>query len=79
MNAPITSNCPKCQGQMTAGFVLDKKRTSAVVSHWVQGLPKKAIWAGVDVEGKPTYAIGAYRCESCGFLELYARDEFAAK
>jgi hypothetical protein len=27
----------------------------------------------------PLVPIGGYRCPSCGFLEMYARDEFAAK
>lgn len=79
MNELKTSACPKCQGQMTQGFVPDLRRASAEVSHWVEGHPKTDMWAGINLDRKRTYPIGAHRCESCGFLEFYASDEFAAR
>jgi hypothetical protein len=63
---------------MEQGFVLDATHGGRLVSQWAAGAPMKSLWYGTKVpEGKST-PIGTYRCSSCGFLESYARDEFAA-
>ena len=76
---PETSRCPKCQGEMVQGFVIDYTYGARLVSQWAEGSPRKS-FLGVTrkPEGKPI-PIGTFRCNSCGFLESYAREEFAAQ
>jgi len=76
-NSP--QQCPKCGSGMEQGFVLDNTYGARVVSHWAAGAPLKSFWAGTKLPDEKLVPIGTYRCSSCGFLELYARQEFAAK
>ena len=71
--------CPKCGGRMEQGFVLDNTYGARVVSQWAPGAPRKSFWTGTKVADKDLIPIGTFRCASCGFLEMYAREEFAAK
>jgi hypothetical protein len=48
------------------------------VNGWVKGAPKKNWICGVKVPGI-LIPIATFRCELCGYLESYARKEFAAK
>lgn len=69
--------CPKCEGEMVQGFVPDHGHGGAIlVSSWVAGPPAKSFWYGTKVQGKGI-PIGTFRCASCGYLESYARAEFA--
>jgi predicted nucleic-acid-binding Zn-ribbon protein len=73
------SICPKCEGAMVQGFVPDFHQHSANrVGGWHEGPPKKSFWTGTKVERSEGIPIGAFRCNRCGFLELYANKEFAA-
>lgn len=67
--------CAKCNGRMEQGFTLE----NSIVSRWVPGSPKKSFLTGTKILGKKLVPIGSFRCESCGYLEFYARDEFAAQ
>ena len=73
------TRCPRCGGRMTQGFVVDFHQGGLRrVSSWVEGAPQKSFWHGTtapDLKGIP---IGTFRCEACGFLESFARPEFAA-
>jgi len=71
--------CPKCGHAMTLGFVADKTRGSVELSRWYSGEPKLTFLNGVAIDSVPSLPIGAYRCDGCSFLELYARAEYAAK
>jgi predicted nucleic-acid-binding Zn-ribbon protein len=71
--------CPKCQSRMEQGFVLDNTYGARVVSQWAAGAPLKSFWAGTKLPEEQLVPIGTYRCVSCGYLEHYARHEFAAK
>jgi hypothetical protein len=62
---------------MEQGFVVDYTHGGAAVSKWAAGAPLKSFWFGTKVPA--LVPIGTYRCSSCGFLEMYARQEFAAK
>ena len=73
------SPCPKCGSAMEQGFVLDNAYIERVVSHWAPGAPLKSNWVGTKLPEEKLVPIGAFRCSSCGYLEMYARDEFAAK
>jgi hypothetical protein len=72
--------CPKCSGRMEQGFVVDHSYGSGarMVSEWAPGAPLKSFWTGTKLP-EDRVPIGTYRCASCGYLELYAREEFAAK
>jgi hypothetical protein len=64
---------------MEQGFVLDNTHGARVVSHWAAGAPEKSFWVGTKLPEEKTIPIGTFRCSSCGFLEGYARPEFAAR
>ena len=80
-------SCPKCNGEMINGFVMDSTFGAALVSQWVKGSPQIArasfgILPQSGIEAPKTedvIPIATFRCQSCGFLESYAREEFAAK
>ena len=69
-----SNTCPKCQGMMTEGFILDADQSGGrSVSAWVEGVPDKR-WYGLKLGKKPKLDIQTWRCGRCGFLESYARD-----
>jgi hypothetical protein len=84
-------NCPKCQGEMVQGYLLDFSAATVLVSQWVEGQPEKS-WTGqlkvpteyssssvLPIPKYSTIPVGTFRCKSCGYLEAYARDDFAPK
>jgi len=64
--------CPKCEGSMTQGFVLEHTQGYPAVNHWVSGAPEKR-WFGVQTKGRQQLEIETWRCTRCGFLESYAK------
>jgi hypothetical protein len=76
----LPTRCPKCEGEMVRGFVPVFMQDRSLVSRWAMGVPRRSFWMGLKVVAeKDTVPIGAFRCASCGFLEFYARSEFAAQ
>jgi hypothetical protein len=75
----LSEVCPKCQGKMVLGFVVDFSHAQAVVSSWVEGSPEKSFWTGTKVPAEKRIPIGTFRCTKCGYLESYARPEFASR
>lgn len=75
------SRCAKCAGEMEQGFVLDNAdRGGRVVSRWAAGAPQKSVGTLLKaVSADSVFPIGTLRCKSCGYLESYARPEFAAR
>ena len=72
--------CPKCNGEMVQGFIADFKADDRRrVSNWVEGAPIKSFWYGTKASADKYIPVGTFRCSTCGFLESYARPEFAAK
>jgi Domain of unknown function (DUF6487) len=72
--------CPKCNGEMVQGFIFDRADGGGRrVINWVEGAPHKAFWTTTSVPAEKCVPIGTFRCSMCGFLESYARPEFAAK
>jgi DNA gyrase inhibitor GyrI len=58
---------------LARGFLLGKRRHSArTVSRWVEGEPVNSFWFGIAIRGRRQFPMEAYRCEGCGFVELYA-------
>jgi predicted Zn-ribbon and HTH transcriptional regulator len=76
---PATLRCPKCQSEMVQGFVLGVTHGGKLVSQWSEGPPQKSFWSVVKSSKEKPIPIGTFRCNSCGFLESYAREEFAAR
>ena len=74
-----TNRCYKCSGEMVQGFIVDFNLTGRIVSSWVEGAPEKSTWTGTKASTEKTIPVGVFRCTGCGFLESYARPEFAAK
>ncbi len=67
-----SSRCPRCDGSMSPGFVVDKGYGETSVSTWQSGEPRKSIWVGVKQSKKDQLEITTLRCDRCGYLEQYA-------
>ena len=67
-----SNRCPRCDGSMSPGFVVDQGYGTASVSSWQSGEPRKSIWVGVKQSKKDQLEITTQRCDRCGFLEHYA-------
>jgi hypothetical protein len=68
----ITPKCPKCNGEMKEGFVVDHGYGKRFVATWVAGPPEDTIFGNPKVLGKEQHPIQTFCCESCGYLESYA-------
>jgi predicted nucleic-acid-binding Zn-ribbon protein len=75
------SQCPKCDGHMERGFVLNRAfAAGGLTFQWAPGAPVSSFWWGYQLPvGRKFITIQVFRCESCGYLESYARDEIAAQ
>ena len=72
--------CPKCNSVMVQGFIFDRADGgNRRVINWVEGAPEKSFWTVTKVSQEKSVPVGTFRCSVCGFLESYARLEFAAK
>ena len=72
-------SCPKCEGEMEQGFIVDYSHGALFVSQWAPGAPKKSFWQWTKLPKEGAIPVGTFRCSSCGYLESYARPEFAAQ
>jgi predicted nucleic-acid-binding Zn-ribbon protein len=70
--------CPKCQGEMEQGFVLEIFQGGRSVISWSSGQPKKSFFFGIKLFEVKQIPIGTFRCKDCGYLESFARPEFDA-
>ncbi len=80
MNAEV-NRCPKCNGEMVQGFTCGREGPNRVVITWDEGTPEQVGWLFRQVRKVPPdkrFSVGVFRCSACGFLESYARPEFAA-
>ncbi len=79
--------CLRCSGRMEEGFISDTIAHTTVSSFWTKGRRSqlaKSSDAAISIpildkafppkpkEVRQTLEIDAYRCELCGYLELYA-------
>jgi predicted nucleic-acid-binding Zn-ribbon protein len=67
-------NCVKCGRSMEKGVIPDVAYGSIRTSHWQQGR-ERGLFGSLKIRNQTRYEIGAWRCTSCGYLELYAADE----
>ena len=77
-----TNRCPKCNGAMVRGFTCQREGPNRVLSTWEEGEPEKVGWLFRQVRKvspDKSVPVSVFRCSACGFLESYARPEFAAK
>ncbi len=64
--------CPKCQSNMFEGWIIDYS-SGITQSRWIPGKPEKSFLHGFKPKKKQQHPIEAFRCEKCGYLELYAQ------
>ena len=69
---PQSTTCPKCQGSMTEGVIVDQNESGRQISKWLEGPVEKSMWVGLKLKGKKPIETKTYRCNRCGFLESYA-------
>ena len=70
-----------CGGALEEGFLPDFSQGSVWSTTWIAGVPdtRKSIGetlrtgAGVRAKGEAVYVVEAFRCISCGRLDLFAR------
>ena len=66
--------CPKCRAPMERGFLVDHTHGGVAPSEWADGLAERSFWTGVKMRGRERRRVETFRCESCGYLESYARE-----
>ncbi len=69
------SECPKCGGVMTNGFIVDRSYGGKYQQTWVKGQPETSFWTVLKTEGKEAYTVEAFRCVVCNYLEFYTSEE----
>ena len=68
------SSCPKCNGSMSEGFIVDEgSYGTASVSTYQSGQPSVSYWTGLKQDKKAQIAVTTLRCNRCGYLENYAK------
>ena len=67
-----SKHCPKCEGTMVDGYVVDQGHGSVSVTKWREGEPRRSIWVGLKLGGTEPIEITTWRCKRCGYLEHYA-------
>jgi hypothetical protein len=66
------SNCPRCDGSMDRGYVLDEGYGKRGPAKWIEGPPEFGMWTGLKIRGHRRIEVATYRCRTCGYLESYA-------
>jgi len=71
-----TMTCAGCGGTMEEGFMLDRVNLSSTAGQrWREGEAEFSFWGNLNMGAKRTFKVMTYRCEQCGRLESYAREE----
>ena len=71
------TQCPRCSGKMLQGFVFESEGPKRIVSSWVEAAPEAIFARGAKTSGQKRLPIATFCCSECGFLESYARPEYA--
>jgi transposase-like protein len=66
----VAHTCPRCQTEMAPGAVRTTTRSSLFDPFAVAG-SNRVRWVGED---RQQFRLQAYRCASCGFVELSATE-----
>jgi len=68
--------CPKCQKTMERGHIPEKGRNQVTQTGWSQGAPEhQRFFGGIKFRPKEQLPLTAFRCPSCGYVELYAQPD----
>ena len=68
------AHCPKCNGSMVEGFIVDQgDYGTAHVSTFQAGPPRKSFWTGLKQSKEDQIAVTTLRCGGCGYLESFAK------
>ena len=65
----VVHTCPKCGGIMQMGTIPDWGYGCIRNQFWVEGQMEFGFFGGLK---NPQFPIQAFRCEQCGYLELFA-------
>ncbi|MGW2564130.1 hypothetical protein ACWCXB_33925 [Streptomyces sp. NPDC001514] len=66
--------CTQCgRAGLEPGFIEDTGEHSRGYARWIAGALERGILGGAKRMGRPRWQIDAYRCPTCGHLELFAR------
>jgi hypothetical protein len=65
--------CPHCKQRMQEGYLPDAATNVWRAPSWVEGKPEWSFWTGLKMRGKTPLPVTAYRCPSCGYVEIYAK------
>lgn len=78
--AETQNKCPKCDGEMIQGFVLDQAHGGGILllQKWFRGSPKRSFWTGISSPATNGIPLAAFRCAECGFIEFYAHGKYKA-
>jgi predicted nucleic-acid-binding Zn-ribbon protein len=68
----MTKACPKCEGKMSTGIIVDQTYGGALPEQWQPGEAQKSFWTGLKQDKKAQLQVTTWRCERCGYLESYA-------
>ncbi|HYP49409.1 MAG TPA: PF20097 family protein [Pyrinomonadaceae bacterium] len=73
----IEITCPKCKQAMQEGVILDRGDYGYKMKQvWVEGAPEESFWSsGLKTKNKAMFAVTAYRCPYCHYLEFYTAEE----
>jgi hypothetical protein len=73
MASNTSPRCPKCQKTMERGHIPDKARNQTHPAAWAPGAPERQrFFGGIKFRSKEQLPLAAFRCPSCGYVELYA-------
>ncbi len=61
---------------MKEGFMIEHALgTTAFSAKWHPGTPQCNVFGGTQIEKADLIPIQSFRCEQCGFIELYAKSD----
>lgn len=70
--------CPKCDSEMVRGWLPDVMYGGIGVGAWAEGEPRNSFFFGTK-DPKKKIPMAAFRCSQCGYVELFAREEFGSE
>ena len=74
--ADFHPQCPKCSKTMDRGHIPDAGQGMFLQSSWAPGDPEvRRFFGGIKYRREDQIPLTAYRCTSCGLVELFARPD----
>lgn len=75
MSGQRSLECPKCEGEMIHGILLDKSYHATLKLTWqdVPSLEESVTAHLIGHAGGEQMSVVGCRCTECGFLDLYAK------